>query len=350
MSNMSKKHYLKRHWKAILNVLTFVGLGVLVYVTRKQLGQALENLKNINAWVLLLIIPIEILNYDAYARMYSSLFKVLGDKLEYREAYRVALETNFVNQIFPSAGVSGFSYFGFRLKRYGISGGKATLVQTMKFIFIFLSFEVLLSLGLLTLALGGQASNLTILIAGTLSTLLVVGTFGIAYIIGDEKRIEGFFTFITRGINRLIHYFRPRHPETINISNLKAGLLELHQNYLLLRKEYKALKWPLINGLVANATEVAAVYIVYIAFGHWVNPGAVILAYAVANFAGLISVLPGGVGIYEFLMAATLATAGVSPALSIPVTVMYRIFNITLQLSPGYYFYQKTLHEPTPSE
>jgi uncharacterized protein (TIRG00374 family) len=80
------------------------------------------------------------------------------------------------------------------------------------------------------------------------------------------------------------------------------------------------------------------------AFGEFVNPGAVIIAYAVANFAGLISVLPGGVGVYEALMTAVLAAAGIPAALSLPVTVMYRILNSAIQLIPGYYFYQKNLH------
>jgi uncharacterized membrane protein YbhN (UPF0104 family) len=67
------------------------------------------------------------------------------------------------------------------------------------------------------------------------------------------------------------------------------------------------------------------------------------LAYAVANVAGLISVLPGGIGIYEALMTAVLASAGISPAVSLPVTVMYRVLNTALQLPPGYYFYHKSI-------
>ena len=91
-------------------------------------------------------------------------------------------------------------------------------------------------------------------------------------------------------------------------------------------------------------------YVVYIAFGHWVNPGAVILAYAIANFAGFISVLPGGVGVYEALMTGVMAIAGVPAAVSIPVVVMYRVLNTAIQLPPGYYFYQKALHEDKLTE
>jgi uncharacterized protein (TIRG00374 family) len=99
---------------------------------------------------------------------------------------------------------------------------------------------------------------------------------------------------------------------------------------------------------MANLTEILAVYVVYVAFGHWINPGAIILAYALANFAGLISVLPGGIGIYEAIMTAVLAVAGVPASVSIPVTVMYRVINITIQVIPGYYFYHKALRDESP--
>jgi uncharacterized protein (TIRG00374 family) len=85
--------------------------------------------------------------------------------------------------------------------------------------------------------------------------------------------------------------------------------------------------------------------VVYIAFDAYVNVGAVILAYAVANFAGLVSVLPGGVGIYEALMTGVLIAAGIPARLSLPVTIMYRVLNTLLQVPPGYALYHRTLHQ-----
>ena len=69
----------------------------------------------------------------------------------------------------------------------------------------------------------------------------------------------------------------------------------------------------------------------------------IVLAGPVANFAGLVSVLPGGVGIYEALMTAVLASTGVPAGVSLPVTVMYRVVNTIIQLPPGYYLYQRNL-------
>ena len=69
------------------------------------------------------------------------------------------------------------------------------------------------------------------------------------------------------------------------------------------------------------------------------------MAYGIANFAGTISVLPGGIGIYETLMTAILLTTGIAPDISLPVVIMYRVLNTILQLPPGYYLYQKKLSD-----
>jgi uncharacterized protein (TIRG00374 family) len=336
----------KKRWKLILNIVTIGALVVLCWLIRDQIASTLENLTRVNAWVLLLILPIEFLNYDVYARMYRYLFRILGNETTYKEMFKVSLELNLVNHVFPSGGVSGFSYFSLRLKQLGISTGKATLVQTMKFILLFVTFEILLVFGLICLAIGGNANSFIILIGSSIATLLLVMTFGSAFLVSSERRINGFFTYLTKFLNRAIHVVRPKHPETISVARVQKTFTELHENYQVLKSNYRLLIAPAVCAFLANLTEILAVYIVYIAFGHWVNPGAVILAYAVANFAGLVSVLPGGVGIYEALMTGTLAAAGVPAAVSIPVTVMYRVLNITIQIIPGYYFYHKALkHE-----
>jgi hypothetical protein len=213
----------------------------------------------------------------------------------------------------------------------------------MKLMLVFLSFEVLLVFGLLSLAVMGRVSNLTILVAATLSTLVIVGTGAFIYIVGSKRRINSFFTAVTRGLNRVIHVVRPKHPETINISSARHVFDDFHANYNTIKDSRKQLHGPFWYALLANVTEVLAIYIVFVAFGHVINIGAVILAYAVANFAGFVSVLPGGVGIYEAIMTAVLATAGVPAAVSLPVVVTYRILNTLIQLPPGYFLYQRAL-------
>ena len=342
MAEDSKK---TMNWRFILTWFTLAALVLLIFLLRDQIAETISNLGKVNASILVFIIFWQILNYHTYARLYQSLFNILGVKIPYKPMYKVAVELNFVNHVFPSAGVSGFSYFGLRMRQLGATAAQATLVQTMRFITVFISFQFLLMGGLLLLAINGKAGDLAILVASSLSTLLVVGTLLIIYIVGDKARIDAFFTNLTRFLNSLIKVIRPKHPETINIASVRKLFLEFHENYEILKKNYTKLKKPLLYAFFASLTEILTIYTVYAAFGEWVNLGAVIIAYAVANFAGLISVLPGGIGVYEGLMTAVLATVGVPPSKSIPVTVMYRVLSSAVQLPPGYYLYHKALNK-----
>ena len=341
---MSDKTWFGRRWKLILNLVTLAALAILVYALRHQLVSTFRNLAHVHGWALLLILPVEAVNYHAQARLYQRLFAIVGNRLPYKYLFKTSLELNFVNHVFPSGGVTGLSYFTLRLRDgEKITSGKATLIHIMKIGLYVITFEILLVFGLLCLAIMGRVNNLVILVAASVMTLLLVGTAGFAYIIGSKRRINWFFLALTRALNRLIQVVRPNYPETINIVKARKLFNDFHDNYEAIKDSRHRLKAPFWYAMLADVTEVMAVYVVYIAFGKWVNIGAVILAYGIANVAGLISVLPGGVGIYEALMTVVLASTGVPAAVSLPVTVMYRVLNTLVQLPPGYYLYQQTL-------
>lgn len=343
---MAETSFLHRRWKLLVNILTIVALVVFVVAIRGQIVGTFRNLFRVHFWWLLLMLPVEFLNYDAQARLYRGLFDITGHNLGYWRMFAVSLELNFVNNVFPSGGVTGISYFGMRMRGGGISGAKATVVHLLKLVLLFLSFEVLIVLGLFFLAAGGHMNDLILLLAGMLSTLMVVGTAAFAFIIGSEKRIAGFFTWVTVLVNRMVAVFRRGRPDVINVDRARSVFEDLHRNYALIQGSRSRLRAPFLWAFMANFWEVMAVYVVYLAFGNAVNLGAVILAYAVANFAGLVSVLPGGVGVYEGLMTLVLTATGVPSRLSLPVTVMYRVVNTLVQLPLGYYLYQRGLREP----
>ncbi len=342
---VQKKSFFMRRWKLLLNIFTIGALIVFAVLLREELGDTLKNLGKVNTWALLLLIPIQLLNYHAQTKMYDGMFRIVGNKLSYKYLFKAAVELNFVNHVFSSGGAAGISYFGLRMKDNDITGAKATLIQVMKLGLTFLSFEVLLIAGMFMLALGGQVNGLTILVGTAISVLLLVGTLVFAYVVGSKTRINQFFTFVVRILNRLVRVVRPRHHEAINISAARDVFDDFHDNYKQLRASLPQLKSPFWYAVLANFTEILAIYAVFFAFGENVNFGAVILAYGVANFAGLVSVLPGGAGVYEFLMTAVLATAGVPAGVSIPAVIMYRVVNTLIQLPPGYYLYHKTLQK-----
>jgi uncharacterized protein (TIRG00374 family) len=350
MRDKSKASFLARNWKLLLNLVTLVALAILIYAIREDLVQTFRNLWQVNAWFLLLMIPVQFLNYDAQARIYKGIFKTEGSSIDYWHLMRVTLELNFVNHVFPSGGVTGITYFSLRLKRHGVSVAKATAAHMLKLIMIFLSFEFMIVLAVIALAVRGHMNNLVLLIAASLVTSLVILTFGMVFIIGSRERIAGFFSYASTLLNRLIHVFRRGHPETIKVDRVRALFEEMHEYYVQFSREWRRLGWPLFWAFMANFWEIMTIFVVYVAFGHIVNIGAIILAYAIANSAGFVSVLPGGIGIYEGLMTLVLSATGVPSKLSLPVTVMYRVVNTLIQVPAGYVAYQDHLRHVGTAE
>lgn len=325
-----------------INVLTFVGLVLLVVFSWGQITEALSKLKELSVGFLLLIIPVQVLSYMAVAHIYHSYFKATNSvhDLTLKDMYRISLELNFVNHVFPSGGVSGFSFLGLRLQKFGIPVATSTLAQIIRYFLTFLSFLVLLATGTIFLALGDKVNGIVILISSAVFFMTVFGTAVAVYIISNEKRIKSFTSFLPRALNMVMRKIRPNSSKLkINVDRIERVFGELHQDYLYLKRDYRKLKMPFVYALATNFFEVLTVYVVFIAFGEAVNPGAVILAYAVANFAGLVAILPGGVGIYESLMVSVASASGIPRGLAISATLVYRVFMMAVFVPIGWLLY-----------
>lgn len=214
----------QQRWKIIINTITLLALVLLIYLVRKDVIETVAKIDDISWWILLLMIPVQALNFQTYALMYDDLLRFLGHKISISKLYRITLELNFVNHVFPSGGVSGFSYFSLRLRTLGVRTGTSTLIQLMRFVLVFVSFQVVLAIGVLALAFSGAVNNFVLLIAGSIATLLITGTMLLAYIIGSKQRINMFFTGITKLVNKVVSFVRPKNPETINIHRAQKRL------------------------------------------------------------------------------------------------------------------------------
>jgi uncharacterized protein (TIRG00374 family) len=206
-----------------------------------------------------------------------------------------------------------------------------------------MTFIIYLLLALILLTVFGSASRFIILIASSVSSLIVFGSLVLLYIVSDERRIKSFTAAIPKLLNNIVGLFNRNSKRPINIEKIENLFGELHGDFIHVRKNWRNLKYPFMWTILMNFTEILTIFVVYLSFSEIVNPGAIIISYAVANIAGSVSILPGGVGIYEGLMTAVMASAGVNKALALSATVVYRVFNMGIFLPIGYFFYHRAL-------
>jgi uncharacterized protein (TIRG00374 family) len=326
--------------KIVINVITIVALGLLIYYSWPQITNGLKEILGAKISIVLLIIPLQLINYFVIAKFYQSYFKNGGQTLPMKLMYKVALELNFVNHVFPSGGVAGFSYLGLRMRKQGIPVARTTLAQTMRFGLTFISFLIILFIGMFLLSFGSGKSGggIAMFIGLSIAFLTLFTVLAVSYLISSANRIKAFTAFLPRVANRLSK--RLVRKSYINIERIERLCTNTHNDFVVMRRDWRKLKMPFIWALLINITEIGTIYLAYVALGQLVNPGAVILAYSVASFAGLVSILPGGIGVYEALMTGVLASAGVAKALALSATLIYRIVCMITFLPVGFILYQ----------
>jgi hypothetical protein len=336
--------------KLIISLLTIVALLVLIVISWGDITEGLEQILGARLSVLALIIPLKIFNFFAIGMIYFTYLKSYGYKrITKKSMLKVALELNFVNSVFPSGGVAGFTYLGYRMKAFGVPVARTTLAQTLRFVLTFVSFLLLLFFGLFLLSFGDRSSGLTLFIGLSVAFMTLFGTLVLTFIISDVKRIKAFAAFLPKLINYITRPFRSKR-SLINIEKIEKLFTDFHDDFDAIKRDRSKLRKPFLWALAVNLSEVATIYLVYVALGDLVNPGSVILAYSIASFAGLISILPGGIGVYEALMTTTLAASGVPRALALSATLIYRILTMILFIPAGFWLYQLALRRGEAEE
>jgi uncharacterized protein (TIRG00374 family) len=331
--------------KIVINTVTIIALAVLIYYSWPQISNGLQEIVGAKISIIVLMVLLQGVNYYTIARFYQDYLKNTGHTLPTKLMYKIALELNFVNHVFPSGGVAGFSYLGLRLRKQAVPVARTTLAQTMRFGLTFISFLIILFLGMFLLSFGSGKSGggVAMFIGLSIAFLTLFAVIVASFIISSETRIKRFIAFLPKAANRLSKKLVRK--SYINIERIERLCSNLHQDFLVMKRDWRKLKMPFMWALAINITEIGTIYLAYVALGQLVNPGAVILAYSIASFAGLISILPGGIGVYEALMTGVLTSAGVAKALAISATLIYRIVCMVVFLPIGFVLYQLALRK-----
>lgn len=332
-----------RSW---LSVITLIFIAVIIYFSRHELLHAYQLLERVNIWVLLLLIPGQLLVYYAGGEMIFSYLRAKKsiDHVPPLTLARMSLEMNFVNHVLPSGGVSGVSYMGWRLGKYGVSAGRATMAQVVRYAMAFIAFIGLLSLAVLAVTIDGNINRWIILVSSTLVTTMIALIVGGIYLMSSHKRMTAFANWIVRVGNRTVYRVTfGRRKDVLHRQTIENFFEEMHVDYDALSKDRRVLIKPLLWGVVYTLAEVTLFLITFWALGIAVNPAPILIAYGVATIAGFFVVTPGGAGAYEALMVAFLALAGIAQGTAIAGIVLTRVILLIGTIALGYLFYQHAL-------
>lgn len=270
--------------------------------------------------------------------------KKMIDHLSIFTQMRISLELNFVNHVLPSGGVSGVSYMNWRLHKLGVSAGKATVAQGIRYVAGFAALVSLLIVAVLVVTIDGSVNRWIILMSSTLVTLMILVTLFCMYLFGSSARMHKVAVFITRFVNAFVRKVSfGRVPTVIKKAALVDFLEDMHSDYMSMMKDKRVLLQPYLWGLFFTIAEIAIFWVVFWALGSPVNPAPILIGYGLASIAGFLIVTPGGAGAYEAVMVFVLAIAGMSNGEAIAGIVLARAIILFVTIVVGWALYQQVV-------
>lgn len=318
--------------------VALVLLGLLFLRNAGQLEQFIALLKELNIWVLLLVLPARFGYYWASTRFYDHFFGgIYKKRIPFWRLFEGVVSMNFVNTVVPTGGVSGAAYFA-QIFRTKISQKQSFIAQFFWYIATFLSLVVILAVSFLVLFFSQsiiQVSYRLVLIV--VSLLLFIALSMIAMTL-NPRLFERVLFYATRPINwvlKLLRKGRIGERQTTQFVDGYRTLIELFA-----QDPRRALR-PLGDALMCISFEILSIFIVFLAFGQLVNPGMVGAAYIFALLMSTLSFFTSGVGMYEATMVAVMVALGVPFGLAFSVTTIYRLLALWMFIPVGLWFYKR---------
>ena len=322
-------------------------LAAVLITSRHELVHAWHLLGRVNLWILVLMVPAQILAYFAGGEMIFSYLREKGQMrtTPKRTLVRIALEGNFVNHVLPSGGVSGVSYLTWRLGHLGITPGRATMAQVVRHAMAFTAFATLLLIALFAVTVDGTINRWIILASATLFGLITGIIVAFVYLLSSKRRIDVFANWIYRAVNMIVRRVTfGRRRKLLKHEVVESFLDDMHRDFLELRHDKKLLIKPYLWGILFTICDAGLFLIAFWSLGEVFNPAPILIAYGVASLAGFIVLTPGGAGVYEAIMVTFLTFAGIHGDVAIAGILLARVCILVGTILFGYVFYQMALN------
>jgi hypothetical protein len=282
----------------------------------------LHVLSHANPWLPLAGLVLEVLSLVAYFELTRSVIPK-GSDPGFATVARIQLSTLGLSHCVPGGNAAGYS-LGYRLlMKTGMRGtdtGFALATQGLGSAVV-LNVVFWLALVVSLPFYGLHPVYLAAAIAGLMLMAFVAGLV-VLMTKGDERAMR-----FVQAASAKLHFI---HPETLPrlFGHLLVRVQEISKDR---RQLLRALSFAAANWLL----DAAALFVFVGAFGRWVNPVAILVAYGVANILAAIPITPGGLGVIELALTTILVGFGTPRSIALLGVLGYRLVNFWLPIPVG---------------
>lgn len=288
---------------------------IIEYLIVPQLAgprKVISLLSQVNPLLLLAAVGLEMASLLAYGRLTRAVLPT-SSRISFFTIFRIELTTLSVSHCAPGGTAAGTA-LGYRLlTQFGAEPTDAGFALGAQGIGSAVVLNVILWVALVVSIPVWGFSAVYLLAAAVGGVLLMLSGLLILALTRGEDRIGG---LLERLAGRVAFVDGPALRKSW--SDLSAHLSELGR-----RREamVRAAVWAALNWLL----DAGSLMVFVGAFGHWVNPDGLLVAYGLANVLAVIPITPGGLGVIEATLTTLLVGFGTARGIATLGVIVYRL-------------------------
>jgi uncharacterized protein (TIRG00374 family) len=316
---------------AFIILLTLIGV-VLVASDWHEMRQVLAKAD----WrYLLLVLLFTFFSYAFYSYAYAVVAKTLGIQMRKLELAIVCFISTVVNHVLTTGGVVGYSLRYLMMKMYNVSLKEVLTSSFLHFYLTSLDMLIFLPICITYLIQNATMPRGLVVALGVMSLIfglaLVVSTFLVLFP-SQRRPIIGMIAHFSQKFLR-----REWLSWLIQVDDALTFGTEAFSHQPL------RLVWVLLLTLLDFSSSIIAMGFVFEALGPPVKPEVLVTGYVIGIMAGMLSMIPGGLGVQEGSMAGIYALLGVPFGQAILAAVLFRILYYLLPYLLILPFYNRLL-------
>lgn len=295
-----------------------VGLVVLISFNVVKIEKIFEILKAVKPVWILVIVTLQILTYISLSRLWLSVANKGGFRIPAKSLARLAIEKFAVDQLVPTAGVAGNLVVVRVMKKLGVPQPIAIEALALDMMAYYGSFALLGIALMLLLWIHYSTLFIVPVLLGCFSAVMVLLVLIIWKIVNHQE--ENFPAWLRKlkAVQSFSRFIEGVSEERMSSKSLLAAVF-FYQLMIFLLDALTL--WAIFQALNVNVSFLIS-----------------LIGFILAAIGGLISLLPGGIGIFEASGVSALVFLGVPFEAAITGTLLLRAFTLWLPLIPGVLF------------
>lgn len=304
----------------------FLGISILILIVMLYfvgIDKVIEALKVAKIEYIIIAIAMQIFTYYLYTLRWKILNNLVNIKTSIIKLLPMVLVGLAINNITPSGRGGGEpvrAYILSREENYPVEETFATVVADRALdTFPFVVLAVLTIIGM-TFYFNFDTWLLVLMVAAVVAIVAVL--IVLIYMCIDPgfgKRVDGWIIGIVRR-------FYKKNSEDLE-NKIHSAIAGFQDTMKLVISDKKALYYALPLSFVIWIFEIVRVYFVFLAFGARISPVVIGEVFILASLAGMIPLLPGGLGAVDGIMIAFYSAAGITASVSAAATVIERLIS-----------------------